>query len=69
MDLVLFEKQGLTVVDFKTDRVTPGQEETQAKEHALQLDLYQKAAEAVFGRPVAEKWVWFLRTGKGVLLK
>ena len=69
MDLVLFEEQGLTVVDFKTDRVTPGQEETQAKEHALQLDLYQKAAEAVFGRPVAEKWVWFLRTGKGVLLK
>ncbi len=69
MDLVLFEEQGLTIVDFKTDRVTPGQEETQAKEHALQLDLYQKAAEAVFGRPVAEKWVWFLRTGKGVLLK
>lgn len=68
MDLVLFEEQGLTIVDFKTDRVTPGQEEARAGEHALQLSLYQKAAEAVFGRPVAEKWVWFLRTGKGVLL-
>ena len=53
--------------DFRP-RFRAGQEEARAGEHALQLSLYQKAAEAVFGRPVAEKWVWFLRTGKGVLL-
>ena len=69
MDLIFFEERGLTIVDFKTDRVVPGQEVLSAKEHALQLSLYQKAAEAVFGRPVAEKWLWFLRTGKGILLE
>lgn len=69
MDLLLFEPQGLTIVDFKTDRVQPGQEAAQAREHALQLSLYRQAAEAMFGLPVAETWVWFLRTGTGVLLQ
>ena len=66
IDLLLFEEDGLTVIDFKTDRVAEGGEEEQAKEHALQLALYARAAEEVFGLPVKEKWVWFLRRGAGV---
>jgi ATP-dependent helicase/nuclease subunit A len=66
IDLLLFEADGLTVIDFKTDRVQPGGEGEQAKEHALQLALYKRAAEELFGLPVKEAWVWFLRTGTGV---
>ena len=65
IDLLLFEEDGLTVIDFKTDRVRPGEEGEKAKEHALQLALYAKAAEEVFALPVKERWVWFLRTGTG----
>lgn len=68
IDLLLFEESGLTVVDFKTDRVVPGGEREKAEEHRLQLELYARAAEQVFGLPVREKWVWFLRQGTGVLL-
>ncbi len=68
IDLLLFEEDGLTVIDFKTDRVNPGEEGEKAKEHALQLALYAKAAEEVFALPVREKWVWFLRTGNGARL-
>ncbi|MBR5390124.1 MAG: helicase-exonuclease AddAB subunit AddA [Clostridia bacterium] len=68
IDLLLFEKGGLTVVDFKTDRVAPGNEKEKAEEHRLQLELYARAAEQVFGLPVQEKWVWFLRQGMGVSL-
>jgi len=56
----------LTIIDFKTDRVQPGGETEQAKEHALQLALYARAAEELFGLPVRERWVWFLRCGTGV---
>ncbi len=68
IDLLLFEPEGLTVVDFKTDRVAPGREAAQAQEHALQLALYARAAEELYARPVREKWVWFLRRGQGVRL-
>ncbi len=68
IDLLLFEPDGLTVIDFKTDRVAPGMEEAQAKEHALQLALYARAAREIFDLPVKECWVWFLRRGAGVKL-
>ncbi len=68
IDLLLFEQAGMTVIDFKTDRVPAGEEAAQAREHALQLALYARAAQEIFGLPVQEKWVWFLRSGKGVKL-
>ena len=66
IDLLLFEAEGLTIVDFKTDRVQSGEEAEKAREHRLQLELYATAAREVFGLPVKERWVWFLRTGTGV---
>ena len=66
IDLLLFEEDGLTVIDFKTDRVNDGGEGEQANQHALQLALYAKAAQEIFGLPVRQKWVWFLRKGMGV---
>lgn len=68
IDLLLFEADGLTVVDFKTDRVPDGGEVLAAEEHRLQLELYAQAAQELFAMPVKERWVWFLRTGTGVKL-
>ena len=68
IDLLLFEEDGLTIVDFKTDRVNAGAEGEKAEEHRLQLELYKQAAQEIFGLPVKECWVWFLRTGTGVKL-
>ena len=65
IDLLLFEEDGLTIVDFKTDRLQAGEEAEKAKEHRLQLELYATAAREVFGLPVKERWVWFLRTRTG----
>ncbi len=68
IDLLLFEEDGLTVVDFKTDRISPEQAPAQAETHRLQLTLYARAAAEIFARPVKEKWVWFLTAGVGVKL-
>ena len=63
IDLMLFEEDGLTLVDFKSDRVQPGREAEKAREHRLQLRIYAPAAEEIFGLPVRETAIWFLETG------
>ena len=68
IDLLLEEPDGLVIVDFKTDRVTPDAAEDRAKHHDLQLRLYALAAEAIFQKPVKERWIWFLRLGRGIRL-
>ena len=68
IDLLLFESDGLCVVDFKTDRVRPGSEETAVRRHKLQLDIYAAAAEKIFGAPVRRKVVYYLLTGRAVFL-
>ncbi len=68
IDLLIEEADGLTIVDFKTDRVTEETATEQAQHHALQLSLYAMAAEEIFQKPVKETWVWFLRLGKGIQL-
>ncbi len=59
---------GLTVVDFKTDRVKPGQERQRAEEYRSQLEVYTKALEEILGTPVARKALWFFATGTAVEL-
>ena len=68
IDMMLVEQDGLTILDFKTDRIEPGGEEEAVQKHKLQVEIYARATEKIFGRPVKEKLVFFLRTGKGQLL-
>ena len=63
--LLLVEEEGLTVIDFKSDRIAPGTEAQAALRHKLQVDIYAQAAQKIFGLPVREKLVFFLRTGRG----
>jgi ATP-dependent helicase/nuclease subunit A len=63
IDLLLVTPEGLEVADFKSDRIPPGQEAVAASRHSLQLKLYAKAAEAIFGLPVRRRTVYFLETG------
>ena len=68
IDLLMEEPDGLVIVDFKTDRVARDAAEAQAQHHDLQLRLYALAAEAIFQKPVKERWIWFLRLGCGIRL-
>ena len=68
IDLLLFEQDGMTVIDFKTDNLKPGMAEQAAQKHKLQLDIYAMAAQEVFGLPVRQRIVFFLRTGEWALI-
>ena len=67
-DCCLLEEDGLCVIDFKTDRVRPGQEQERAEYYRGQLDAYSLALSRIFERPVRETCLYFFATDTAVYL-
>lgn len=67
-DLVVQMPDEIWLVDFKTDDVASRDVAARAAEYRAQLDLYALALERIHGRPVSERWLWFLRARQGVRL-
>jgi ATP-dependent helicase/nuclease subunit A len=63
VDCCFREGDALTVVDYKTDRVTRETLEEKGRLYAPQLRAYAVAMERMLGLPVKECAVYFLRTG------
>ncbi len=55
--------ESLTVVDFKSDRVTPEAQRARAEEYRPQLTAYARALEEIMGLPVEHRMLWFFATG------
>ena len=68
IDCLLETDAGFTVLDFKTDRVRAQDAAARAEKYRDQLDAYARAVEAVFGRPVVGRAVFFLGLGEEVRL-
>ena len=68
VDCALIEEDGITVVDFKTDRVTEETVLSRAQHYAPQVEAYANALARIFERPVKEKLLYFFKLGKTVSL-
>lgn len=55
--------EGLVIVDFKTDRIAPGQEVQRAEVYRAQLEAYARALERVLEKKVCRKVFYFFATG------
>ena len=55
---------GITVIDFKSDRIQPGGEAQRGEEYRRQLCAYSRALEEILGRPVRRRVLWFFATGR-----
>lgn len=55
--------EGITIVDFKTDHITAEESLHRAERYRGQMDTYQQALEAVTGKKVAHRILWFLAPG------
>jgi ATP-dependent helicase/nuclease subunit A len=66
VDCCFEDGDGMTVVDFKSDRVKAGEESTAAQQYRPQVEVYARALEQIFHIPVRRRVVWFLRTGNGI---
>ena len=60
--------EGITVVDFKTDRLTGEDLPARAESYRNQLTAYGRALEEITGRPVVRKVLWFFRLDRAVEL-
>ncbi len=60
---------GLAIVDFKTDRIRPGEEAQRAEVYRPQLEAYARALTEIFEMPVAEQILYFFATGTEISLK
>ena len=59
---------GVTVVDFKSDRIAPGSERDRGEAYRPQLEAYSRALSAILGRPVTRRVLWFFSTDTAVEL-
>ena len=66
VDCFLDEPDGLTILDFKTDRVAAGSEAERAEIYRGQLEAYSKALSKICGKPVKRRLLWFFATGSAV---
>ena len=62
------EGDSVAVLDFKSDRVSPGGERARAEEYRPQLEAYSRALSAILGRPVGRRVLWFFATDTAVEL-
>ncbi len=66
IDALVVEPDGLTILDFKTDRVTAEEAAARAESYRAQVDLYRRAAETIWDRPVKAVYLYFLTPGVAV---
>ena len=52
VDCCLMEDDGITILDFKTDRIRPGEEAAAAARYAGQVRTYGQALSRIFEKPV-----------------
>ena len=68
VDLWFEDEQGVTVVDFKSDRIAPGTEAEKAEEYRPQLTAYSKALQTILGVERVRTVLWFFKTAVAVEL-
>ena len=69
VDCALLEEDGITVVDFKTDRVTEETLPERVRQYRPQVLAYAGALERIYGKPVKEVLLYFFHTGRFVPVK
>ena len=65
VDCFFVEDGEITLVDYKTDRVTAAQAPARAEEYRVQMQTYADALRRILGLPVRRCVLWFLHAGLG----
>lgn len=65
-DCCLVKDGALTVIDFKTDRILPGEEQASAEHYTPQLEAYSLALSRIFKMPVSKRILYYFQTDTAV---
>lgn len=59
IDCAIVEDDGITILDFKTDRVTEATVESATENHRMQVEIYAKALSRIFNKKIKAKYLYF----------
>ena len=66
IDCMFSENGRYVILDYKTDRVGPGEEEVLIKRYREQLKNYAEAVSRIIGEPVEERVLYSFSLGKTI---
>ncbi len=66
IDCAMIEDDGITVIDFKTDRVTRDEVSARAETYRAQVEAYAHAIARIYRKPVKESLLYFFRLNEFV---
>jgi ATP-dependent helicase/nuclease subunit A len=66
IDAIVDEPDGLTILDFKTDAIAADEAVARAETYRPQVELYRRAVETIWNRPVKAVVLCFLSPGRAV---
>ncbi|HHY38829.1 MAG TPA: helicase-exonuclease AddAB subunit AddA [Clostridia bacterium] len=69
IDCLLVSDDGITLIDYKTDRVSAEDISAVIEKYRVQLQLYSRAVERILCRPVTEKYLYFFSLGREIALE
>lgn len=69
VDCALLEKDGITIIDFKTDRVTQDTVEQVAENYRSQVQTYGEALRRIYEMPIKAQYLYFFRINRFVEVK
>jgi ATP-dependent helicase/nuclease subunit A len=69
VDLMLPTGCGWEIVDYKTDAVSGDACVRRAESYRTQMDLYGRAVQAIYRRPIAHRWLVFLHARQVIHLE
>ncbi len=61
VDCALLEEDGITILDFKTDKVTQETAPETAESYRLQVETYAEALSRIYEKPIKGKYLYFFR--------
>ena len=64
VDCALLEEDGITIVDFKTDRIEEEDMPQAVERYRLQVETYREAMERIYEKPVKKCLLYFFRLGR-----
>lgn len=66
VDCAILEKDGIIIIDYKTDHVTPDTIDAAAQRHRPQLETYADALSRIFEQKVKAKYLYFFQMDRFV---
>ena len=64
VDCAILEEDGITIIDFKTDRVTEKTLPEVADRYAPQVLIYGEALSRIYEKPIKGEYLYFFRLNR-----